>query len=74
MKDLRILYTNKKGTRIFEEYDTIMDFTDPIQNGEQDINSLDGHDVFAEFFENSTPHRYFDTLQELYTHCINIMK
>lgn len=70
MKDLRILYSDKSGNRIFKEYDTIMDFIDSFEDAEVSI----GHDVFAEFFENPLIHKELKNMVELYKHCIKILK
>ena len=69
MKDLRIIYTNTKSKRVVQEFDTLMDF---IIAFEFDDIILKGTKVFAEFFENSLNQKHFDTMQELYNHCVKI--
>ena len=70
MKDLRILYSDNTGKRIFKEYSLITDFTDSFEAGEISV----GHDVCAEFFENHLNHKKVNTIKELYEHCIKILK
>ena len=73
MKDLKFTYTAKSGERITQEYDLITDFTDSVESGEFDLKSFDGHDIYAELFENPLNHKYVDTIEELYSHLISIM-
>lgn len=75
MKDLRISYDNENGQRINAEYNTIMDFIDTINSEDNiDIPMLDYGNVEATFFENPLLHKHFDTIEELYNHCIEITK
>lgn len=74
MKDLRISYDNENGQRINAEYNTIMDFIDVMDSGEIDIPMLDYQNVEADFFENPLLHKHFDTIEELYNHCTEIIK
>lgn len=69
MKDLRILYTGTKGRRIVNEFNTIMDFITAFEL--DDIT--DGHEVFAEFFENPLNHKHFNSIVDLYNHCKEIV-
>ena len=74
MKDLRISYDNENGQRINAEYNTIMDFIDVMDSDEIDIPMLDYQNVEADFFENPLLHKHFNTIEELYNHCIEITK
>ncbi len=74
MKDLKFSYTDKIGKRITEEYDVIYDFTDRIESGEIDASVLNGSDVDAQFFENKHNTKSFQSVKELYDHCVEIMK
>lgn len=75
MKDLRISYDNENGQRIKAEYDTIMDFIDTIDSEDNiDIPMLDYENVEANFFENPLLHKHFNTVEELYKHCVEITK
>lgn len=74
MKDLRISYDTKNGQRTNAEYNTIMDFIDVMDSDEIDIPMLDYENVEATFFENPLLHKNFNTIEELYNHCIEITK
>lgn len=74
MKDLRISYDNENGQRINTEYDTIMDFTDTVESDNVDVHMMDYENVEADFFENPLYHKHFDTIADLYNHCVSIMK
>lgn len=74
MKDLKFSFTNENNERITEEYCTIMDFTDKIESDEVDASVLNGSDVDAIFFENKHNTKSFQTVKELYDHCVEIMK
>ena len=74
MKDLKFGYTNKNDKRITEEYNVIYDFTDRVESGEIDSSTLEGRDVDAIFFENKRNTKSFQTVKELYEHCVEIMK
>ena len=74
MKDLRISYDNENGQRINAEYDTIMDFTSAMESNSVDIPMMDYENVEADFFENPLHHKHFNTIADLYNHCVAIMK
>lgn len=74
MKDLRISYDNENGMRIHADYDTIMDFIDIMDSDEIDIPMLDYGNVEADFFENPLQHKYFNTIEDLYNHCVEITR
>lgn len=75
MKDLRISYDNENSQRIKAEYDTIMDFIDTIDSEDNiDIPMLDYENVEANFFKNPLLHKHFNTVEELYKHCVEITK
>ena len=74
MKDLRISYDNENGQRINAEYNTIMDFIDVMDSDEIDIPMLDYGNVEVTFFENPLLYKNFNTIEELYNHCIEITK
>ena len=75
MKDLKISYDNENGQKIHAEYDTIMDFIDTIDSEDDiDIPMLDYGNVEATFFENPLIYKQFDTIEDLYNHCQEIIK
>ena len=74
MKDLKISYDNENGQRINMEYDTIMNFVDDIDSDNIDIPMLDYENVEADFFENPLLHKHFETIEDLYNHCLKILK
>lgn len=74
MKDLVIKYDNENGERIKREYDYVFDFTNEIESNNIDIPMMDYENVEADFFENPLLHRDFNTIEELYIHCKNILK
>ena len=74
MKDLRISYDNENGQRINAEYNTIMDFIDVMDSDEIDIPMLDYGNVEATFFENAFQRKHFNTIEELYNHCVEITR
>lgn len=69
MKDLRILYTDKKGKRILKEYNLITDFTDEFEAGKIPF----GRKVFAELFENPLHHKECETIKDLYNYCTHLL-
>ena len=75
MKDLKISYDNGNGQRIYAEYNTIIDFIDTIDSEDDiDIPMLDYGNVEAIFFENPLIYKQFDTIEDLYNHCQEIIK
>ena len=74
MIDLRFSYINKNNERVTECYSRIFDFTDSVESGISDASVLEGHDVEVVFFENSLFTKSFQTVKELYDHCVKIMK
>lgn len=75
MKDLRISYDNENRQRIKVEYNTLMDFINIIDSEDNiDIPMLDYENVEADFFENPLLHKHFNTIEELYNHCVKITK
>ena len=72
MMDLKISYNNENGQRITAQYETIMDFIDTMDSDEIDIPMFDYEDVDAVFFENELLTKHFETIEELYEHCIRI--
>ena len=75
MKDLRISYNNENGQKINAEYDTLMDFINTMDSEDNiDIPMLDYENVEADFFENPLLHKHFNTIEELYKHCVEIIK
>ena len=73
MKDLQISYTTQNGKCIHKSYDTIMDFTDSMELDSIDEDMLNSHNIHADFFENPLLSKHFDTMRELYNHCIDIL-
>jgi len=71
MKDLRISYISSYGSARFSEYRTIMEFTDAFEAKKVDTN---GTMVQVVFFEKENHTKNFNTLQEFYDFCIEIMK
>ena len=72
MKDLTISYENENGQVIRQEYDRIFDFTEELESDNLDIPMLDYGNVTATFFEKRT--KNFDTIDDLYHDCVEIMK
>ena len=72
MKDLVISYENENSKVIKQEYNRIFDFTEEFENNKVDIPMLDYGNVTATFFEKRT--KNFDTIDDLYHHCVEIMK
>lgn len=72
MKDLTISYENENGQVIRQEYDRIFDFTEELESDNLDIPMLDYGNVTATFFEKRT--KNFDTIDDLYHYCVEIMK
>ena len=68
MKDLRILYSDSYGNRIFKEYDLVTDFTNSFVSGEISTGSWCMCWIFWESFE-SQKSRYFK--RTLWTLCRN---
>ena len=73
MIDLKFNYILPSGIRIFEEYTTIMEFTDAVEEGVFTDTYLNYTDVNATFFEKNLLNKKFDTILELYNHCIKII-
>lgn len=71
MKDLKLRYITSYGSASFIEYNTIMEFTDAFETKKVDN---EGTMAIAVFFENELRTKSFNTLQELYDFCIEIMK
>lgn len=69
MIDLRIIFTNQRGKRVVEEFNTLMDFIIAFEFNNVILN---GNKVFAEFFENPLRQKHFNTMQDLYNHCVKI--
>lgn len=74
MTDLKFSYTGLYGTRIVEEYSTVMDFTDAVESGNYPTENLNCKDVEARFFENPLLDQHFETVEDLYYHCEGILK
>lgn len=72
MKDLIITYENGDEKILKKEYDHIYDFTEEIESDKGGIPMLDYKNVTAVFFEKTSKH--FDTIDDLYKHCVSIMK
>lgn len=72
MKDLIITYENDDKTILKREYEHIYDFTEEMESDEIGIPMLDYKNVTAVFFEKNS--KYFDTIDDLYKHCVSIMK
>lgn len=72
MKDLIITYQNENEKTIRREYDKIFDFTEEIEGNGFNAPMLDYENVTAKFFENRI--ESFNTIDDLYKHCVKIMK
>ena len=72
MKDLIIRYENESGQVIKQEYDRIFYFTEAMESNKADIPMMDYKNVTAIFFEKRE--KEFDTIADMYQHCIEIMK
>lgn len=72
MKDLIIRYENENGQVIKQEYDRIFYFTEAMESNKADIPMMDYKNVTATFFEKQT--KNFNTIDDLYHHCVEIMK
>ena len=51
-----------------------MDFTNAMESDNTDIPMMDYENVEADFFENPLHHKHFNTIADLYNHCVVIMK
>ena len=74
MIDLKFSYTSPFGGPVVEEHDTLMHFTDGVERGIYPQKILRCGPVNATFFENSLHDQQFATVQDLYNHCVNIMR
>lgn len=74
MKDLQIKYRNENGKIIKREYGTIMDFIDEMESDNIDIPRLDYEVVSYIFFENRLNSGYGGTIENLLTHCKEIVQ
>ena len=74
MYDLKFSYTQPTGASVTEKYSTIMNFTDAVENGAYPKRFLNYEKVEARFFENPLLDKQFATVQDLYIHCVNIMR
>ena len=74
MKDLTINYINENNEEQTMEFDTIMDFADGVESGEIDVTTPVRGDVEATFFGNRHTTKNFPSLEELYDHCVEIMR
>ena len=74
MFDLKFSYTHPTGAQFTEHYNLIFHFTDAVENGTYPKQFLSYGEVDASFFENPLLDKHFATVQELYNHCVNIMR
>lgn len=74
MSDLRISYDNENNQRITMDFDTIMDFTDLMESNNMDIPMMDYQNVEADFWENPLHHKHFDSIEDLYKYCKEIVR
>lgn len=74
MTDLKFSYRAPCGLSVEEEYDTIMIFTDDVDTEVYPKKNLSYGPVDARFFENPLLDRHFETIKDLYNHCVNIMR
>lgn len=73
MKDLVITYTNENGKRIKAEYKHVFDFTDAMESDSIDIPMREYTDVEAVFWESHLRNKHFETIEECYNYCKEIM-
>ena len=73
LMDLKFSYDHN-GAKITKAYRTIMDFTDSVESGEITASMLMCGPVNAIFFENLFQTKSFSAVQELYDHCVAIMR
>lgn len=71
MTDLKVTYTNRNGERVTRAYNTVMDFTDLV---ESDSRMLGDTNVDFILFENPHNTGHFDTMEQLYSHLLDIMR
>lgn len=69
MKDLMITYKNGSET-VTEKFDTIMSFLDAFEAGKYKTHTSE---VIADFFENPLLQKKFNSVDDLYIHCKNIV-
>ena len=74
MKDLVINYNNENGEKITKEYDTMFDFVADMESDKTDIPMLDYRNVHAEFYGSPFITKDFDTINDLYQFCSDIVK
>lgn len=72
MYDLVIKYKNENGKFVSKKYPRIFDFTDEIERDGINNPMLNYKNIVVTFFEKIT--EPFDTIKDLYEHCIDIMK
>ena len=68
-KDLRVSYVDENSQQQLREYDTIMDFLDEMES-----DRFSASNIVADFFQNPLMQKKFDSLDELYQHCSEIVK
>lgn len=73
MKDLIFTYDMPNGERQCRKYSCIFNFTDAYQwyQGNHPIEKATN--INACFFENPLNTKHFNTVKELYEHCVAIM-
>ena len=73
MFDLKFSLPLPCGGFVTKEFNTIMDFTDEVEEGIYTQPFLSSGEVTATFFENPLLDQQFKTVKDLYHHCVNIM-
>jgi len=74
MFDLIFSYRKPNGERATEKHCTLSHFTDCIELNVYPKTVLSCTHVDATFFENPLLDQHFETVEELYQHCVNIMR
>ena len=73
MYDLVFTYNTPDGKYQCRKYPYIGNFTDAYQWYQGNHPLMDATNIDACFFENSLNTKHFDSIQELYEHCLMIM-
>ena len=73
MKDLVFICAPSTNLSETYEFDTIMDFMNTVENDADFFETiLNCTDIDATFFENPLTQKHFNSIKDLYEHCVSI--